>query len=61
MKTENASALGELSDRCDNLFHAAQIPMPAEFHKEQLSHAMAEIRDELRRIYVSETGFNPWE
>lgn len=60
MKEQNAERLGDLADKCDNLFHAAQLPMSPQFHKEQLQRAMAEIRDELKQIYVDETGQNPW-
>lgn len=61
MKDENADSLGRLSDKCDNLFHASKLPMPDKLHKEQLASAMEDIRDELRKIYIDETGQNPWD
>lgn len=58
---EQAEAVGVVSDRLDNLIHAAALPMPPKFHLDQILPALAELRDELRAIHVAMTGENPWE
>lgn len=60
MKRINAESLGELSDRVDNLIGALQLPMPPQFHVDRLKAALPEIRNDMREIYLNETGENPW-
>lgn len=52
---------GEIIDRIDNLLGSLELPMPAEFHVNQMKHELSEISDKLKRIYVEEEGENPWE
>lgn len=61
MTTENQERLAEIAERLDNLTGSLQIPMPAQFHVDQLKNILPEIRDELRLLYISESGENPWE
>jgi hypothetical protein len=56
----HAERIGLASDRLDNLLHAAQLPLPPRMHLEGILPALAEIRDELREVFVALTGENPW-
>lgn len=56
----NIEEIGEISDKCDNHYHASKLPLPSHIHVEALSEAMKNIRDRLRAVYVQETGDNPW-
>ena len=58
----NASEeFGEIIDRIDNLLGALELPMPAEFHVNQMKHELSDMSEKLKRIYVEEEGENPWE
>ena len=61
MMTENLDRLGEVADDIDNLLGAMALPMPPQFHLDQLRRALPEVRDRIRRIYVAEAGDNPWD
>ena len=52
---------GEIIDRIDNLLFALELPMPAEFHVNQMKHELSDMSEKLKRIYVEEEGENPWE
>lgn len=56
---DDAETLGLLVDRLDNFAAGAVLPIPDSVHKEALSEAVAEARDELRGWLVAR-GFNPW-
>lgn len=51
----------EVIERIDNLRGALEIPMPAEFHVNQMKRELEEVSDKLKRIYVEEEDENPWE
>lgn len=53
--------LGNAIDRIDNLYHALTIPMPAQFHIDQLKTILPEAITELKDGYKKVTGENPWE
>jgi hypothetical protein len=53
--------LGLLADRIDNLLGAMQLSMPAQFHLDQLKAALPGLRDQLRLIYIAESGEDPWD
>lgn len=38
-----------------------KLPMPAEFHVNQMKHELSDMSEKLKRIYVEEEGENPWE
>lgn len=57
----NFEELGVLIDSIDNLYHALKIPMPAQFHIDQLNISLPEKIKEFRNVYVKITGENPWE
>ena len=52
---------GEIIDRIDNLLDALELPMPAEFHVNQMKHALSDMSEKMKRIYVEEEGENPGE
>lgn len=60
MNDENAEKLGKASDTIDNLIHAMQLPLPPATHLAALKASLPALRDELRKVYVSETGQDPW-
>ena len=53
--------LGQAIDRVDNLDGALQLPMPAQFHVDQLKKLIPECVRDLRAAFVKVTGENPWE
>lgn len=61
MTNEQAEKLGQLIDSIDSLAHGLNIPMPAEFHIEQLKKILPEKVATLKEVYHEITGENPWE
>lgn len=55
-----AEQIASVAERLDNLIGALQLPMPPQFHVDRLKHALPELRDTLRLIYIAETGDDPW-
>lgn len=53
--------LGQAIDRLSNLDGALQLPMPAQFHVDQLKKLIPECVKDLRAAFVKVTGENPWE
>lgn len=53
--------LGQAIDRVDNLSHGLVIPMPADFHLQQLKKILPEVVKELKAGFVAVTGENPWD
>lgn len=52
--------IGNLADQCDNMNAAARMPLPADVHLPILRTGLLDMRDELRSIYESIAGENPW-
>ena len=50
----------EVIEKVDNLLGAMEIPMPAEFHVNQMKRELREVSDKLKQIYVEEEDENPW-
>lgn len=61
MSKEAIERVGELADKIDNLLHAMQLPLGADFHLAQIRTQFPVMRDELRAIYTELSGANPWE
>lgn len=61
MTEENSNKLGELVDTIENIQCGLKLPMPPEFHLEQIKKFLPEWAQELKEIHISETGENPWE
>lgn len=59
--TQDMEELGQAIDRVSNLDGALQLPMPAQFHVDQLKKIIPECVAELRAAFVKVTGENPWE
>lgn len=53
--------LGRDIDRLDNLYHATNLPMSADFHLKQLREALPEVIEDLKKHYAAAFGENPWE
>lgn len=58
--TEQAERIGEVADRLDSLAAGLVIPLPPAMHIDMLKSILPQLRDELRSVYVAETGDNPW-
>jgi hypothetical protein len=58
--TDAMEALGSEIDRLDSLAHALQLPMPAQFHVDQLKTALPERVTALKAAFVQVAGENPW-
>ena len=53
--------LGQAIDRIDSLTHGLELPLPANFHVQQLKQVLPEVVEELKKGFVAVTGENPWE
>ena len=51
----------EIIERIDNLRGALEIPMPVEFHINQMKRELKGVSDKIKRIYVEEEDENPSE
>ena len=58
---ESMELLSMQAETLDNLIGALALPMPAALHVEQMKRKLPAIRDALRKVYVVETGDNPWD
>lgn len=58
---ESMEAVSTVAETLDNLCGALVLPMPPAFHVEQMQRELPKLRDILRRVYIVETGDNPWE
>ena len=58
---DNAEKIGRLADKVDSLIAATEIPMTPEFHLKNLVVELKRVSTELKEIYQSVTGKNPWE
>jgi ElaB/YqjD/DUF883 family membrane-anchored ribosome-binding protein len=58
---EIANELGELADNIDNIISATNLPMPPEFHLNQIKQNMHDWSKEIKKIYVELTDENPWQ
>lgn len=50
----------EVIETIDNLLGALELPMPAEFHVNQMKRELKEVSAKLKQIYVEEEDENPW-
>lgn len=57
----NTDRIGKLADQVDNLIAATEIPMPPIFHLKNLVVELNKVSVELKDIYYSITGENPWK
>jgi hypothetical protein len=57
---ESMELLGMQADRIDDLIGALALPLPDSLHVQALREALPGIRNRLRRVYVLETGDDPW-
>lgn len=58
---EKFEKLGQLIDSLENLSCGLNIPMPAEFHVNQLKTILPEKVEEFKKVFVEIVGENPWE
>lgn len=57
---DHAEDLGQLIDEIENLAHALNLPMGADFHVQQLKKLLPEKVDKLKDIYKDIFGDDPW-
>lgn len=53
--------LGVIIDEIDSLACGLNLPMPAQFHVDQLKKILPEKVKKIKDLYVELTGENPWE
>lgn len=58
--TDELDQLGRQADRLDNLVAGLVIPMPPQFHLDQLKEILPEISGEIKRFVILQAGENPW-
>jgi hypothetical protein len=57
---ESMEVLGDQADRIADILGALQLPLPDALHLRAIRECLPSIRDALRRVYVTETGDDPW-
>lgn len=60
MNEELKERFGELVDTIDNLNSALSMPLPDSIHVNAMREELPEVLAELKNIFVSITGENPW-
>jgi hypothetical protein len=58
--TTSFDQLGQQADRLENLVAGLAMPIPAQFHLDQLKEILPDISAEIKRFVVEQTGENPW-
>jgi hypothetical protein len=58
---EQLERLGQLADTANNLHGALQLPMPPQFHVEQMKGQLLDLRNDLRDLVREVGGEDPWE
>ena len=53
--------IGRIADTADNYHAASKMQLPASLHIECLRTGMEAISEQLKAIYVSVSGANPWQ
>jgi len=62
MKKEEAiEELAETVDTLNNLFHALQMPVPAEIHVKAMREKVPEIMKKIKNAYLYLGGENVWD
>jgi len=59
--SDNLNKIGMLTDRLDNLIKALELPIPAKMHVEIIERILPDIRDDIRKAIIAESGENPWK
>lgn len=54
-------SVGKMADSMDNILSMAEIPLPANVHKEQLVSNVKKWSLQLKEVYCICTKTNPWE
>lgn len=57
---DSMELLGAQVDTIENLLAAMSLPLPPQLHLDALRPALTSVAENLRRVYVSVTGDNPW-
>lgn len=60
-KDEHLGELGQLADKIDNLHGALQLPMPPQFHVDQMKSQLIELSKEVKNIYTQLGGEYVWD
>jgi hypothetical protein len=58
--TDELTALGEQADRIDSLVAGLVMPLPAQFHLDQLREILPDISNRIKRLVVQTSGEDPW-
>jgi hypothetical protein len=58
--TDELTALGEQADRIDSLVAGLVMPLPAQFHLDQLREILPDISNRIKRFVVQTSGEDPW-
>jgi hypothetical protein len=54
------NSLGEEADRLDSLVAGLELPLPPQFHLEQLKEILPDISKQIKLFVIQEAGENPW-
>ena len=59
-EVEREETLSMVIEQAENLWHAAQLPLPLALHHEQLTRGLHEIAHTLKTLYIAQGGENYW-
>lgn len=58
---DNFDELGRQADRLDNLVAGIAMPLPPQFHLDQLTEILPDISAQIKAFVVAHTGEDPWD
>ncbi len=61
LSDESIEEVEQVADSLDNLVHAMELQLSPDTHLSALKELLPELRDRLRRLYIAQAGYNPWE
>ena len=58
---DNLEKIGQTVDDLESLIAGLVIPMPPQFHLDQLKNILPEKINAIKEAVIAESGENPWE
>ena len=60
MNRDNLEEIGRIADSIDNIVAGLDLPLPADFHLQQIKPLLVLWSQNIKLVYESESGENPW-
>ncbi len=58
--SDELDTLGQQADRIDSLVSGMVMPLPPQFHLDQLALILPDISAAIKKFVVEQSGENPW-